>query len=85
MPDLVARLRYCAETFGICTEDEMAGAMEEAADKLEAMRAEIERLRNALAQARQVLGAYQPDSAPTFYMEAIWEADEALNLNRERG
>jgi hypothetical protein len=35
-------------------------------------------LYEALAQARQVLATYQPESAPTFYMEAIWNAEAAL-------
>lgn len=38
----------------------------------------IEELVKALKHARQALAMYQPDSAPTFYMEAIWAADEAL-------
>lgn len=40
-------------------------------------------LRDALAQARRALKVYQPDSAPTFYMEAIWNADEVLAATSE--
>jgi hypothetical protein len=39
-------------------------------------------LYEALAQARQVLATYQPESAPTFYMEAIWNAEAALRKAR---
>jgi hypothetical protein len=35
-------------------------------------------LYEALAQARQVLATYRPDGEPTFYMEAVWNAEAAL-------